>query len=223
MLKADSEKSLSQFFALNNPQCILLKNYGKRIMKRMTLCLAFIILCLLVIPAQAENKNMEVFSYNDYIIGPGDVLDISVWKNEDLTKAVIVLPDGKISLPLIGNVLAANKTVAQLTSELKEKLIRYMPDPVLSVIVAQVNSMLIYVIGKVHRPGRFDLNTNINVLQALSIAGGLNPFAKKDEIRILRKEKGITRTFSFHYDDVVNKNRLDQNIMLHRGDVVVVP
>ncbi len=159
----------------------------------------------------------------DYRIGPGDVLDISVWKDETLTRSVVVLPDGKISFPLIGEIAASGKTVAQLKKEIESKLIKYVPDVTLSLEVRQVNSMLIYVIGRVNNPGRFPLNVNVNVLQALSMAGGLTPFAKKDKIRIFRQEGEKTNIFKFQYDDVVEGKSLEQNIILKRGDVVVVP
>jgi polysaccharide export outer membrane protein len=159
----------------------------------------------------------------DYILGPGDVVDIAVWKDETLTKSVIVLPDGKISFPLIGEVKAAGRTIPQLKQEIKQKISPYAPDPIISVEVRQVNSMLIYVIGRVNAPGRFALNTNVNVLQALTMAGGLNAFAKRDKIKIFRQEGNQTKIFRFKYDDVTEGSDLDQNIVLRRGDVIVVP
>lgn len=158
-----------------------------------------------------------------YIIGPGDVLDISVWKNEALTKLVTVLPDGRISFPLIGQMMAGNKTVAQLHQALEEKLNRFVPDVTLSLLVAQVNSAMIYVIGRVNNPGRFVLNSNVNVLQALSMAGGLNPFAKRGSIKIFREGQMKTYISEFDYDEVFKGRDLEQNIMLQRGDVIVVP
>ncbi|MBL0700787.1 MAG: polysaccharide biosynthesis/export family protein, partial [Desulfosarcina sp.] len=150
-------------------------------------------------------------------------LDISVWKEEALTKLVTVLPDGKISFPLIGDIDAAGKTVASLGNELNKKIERYVPDPNLSVVVQQVNSMLIYIIGRINQPGRFVLNTNINVLQALSMAGGLNPFAKKNKILIFREKNEKTTIFKFRYDEVSKGENLEQNRMLKRGDIIVVP
>jgi polysaccharide export outer membrane protein len=159
----------------------------------------------------------------DYLLGPGDLLDIAVWKDETLTKSVIVLPDGKISFPLIGEIKAAGRTIAQLKQEIAEKISPYAPDPTLSVEVKQVNSMLVYVIGRVYTPGRFALNTNVNVLQALTMAGGVNPFAKRDKIKIFRQEGKKTTIFRFKYDEVVEGTNLEQNIMLQRGDLIVVP
>ena len=159
----------------------------------------------------------------NYVIGSGDILDISVWKDEALTKQVIVLPDGKIHFPLIGEVTAGGKTVVHLREELNEKLARYVPDVSLSVIVKQAGSMLVYVIGRVNRPDRFVLNGNVDVLQALAMAGGLNPFAKKSKIKIFRKDGEETRIFAFDYDDVAKGKSPEQNIILRRGDVIVVP
>ena len=159
----------------------------------------------------------------DYIIGPGDVLLISVWNNEALTRPVTVLPDGKIHFPLINEVVAGGKTLSVLQKELDQKIAAFVPDPNLSVMVQQVNSMLIYVVGKVNHPGRFALNTNVNVLQAIATAGGLNPFAKSNKIRIFRETNGNTRMLPFEYDRVVQGENLEQNIRLERGDVVVVP
>jgi polysaccharide export outer membrane protein len=159
----------------------------------------------------------------DYIIGPGDVLDISVWKDEALTRSCVVRPDGFISFPLIGDVRASGKTSQQLKLEIESRLIRYVPGLTLSLEIKQINSMIVYVIGKVNIPGRFVVNANIDVLQALSTAGGLNPFAKQNDIKIFRKGKDETIIFPFQYDKVVDGKRLEQNIQLNRGDIVVVP
>jgi polysaccharide export outer membrane protein len=178
--------------------------------------------CLVVAPLFAAEE-AALLPHGDYVIGPGDVLDISVWKDEALTKLVTVLPDGKISFPLIGEITGGGKTVAQLSEELKIKLNRYVPDVNLSVLVAQVNSMLIYVVGRVNNPGMFVINANVNVLQALAMSGGLNPFAKRSKIKIFRKERGQNRVFPFDYDLVTKGENLEQNIVLKRGDVIVVP
>ena len=170
----------------------------------------------------AKEEKANLFG-DDYLIGRGDILDISVWKDEALTKLVTVLPDGKISFPLIGDIDAAGKTVTSLRNELNKKIEQYVPDPNLSVVVQQVNSMMIYIIGRINHPGRFVLNTNINVLQALSMAGGLNPFAKKNKILIFREENGKTTIFKFRYNDVSRGEALEQNIILKRGDIIVVP
>jgi len=175
-------------------------------------------------PAAAPSGGEAAADFGpDYILGPGDLLDIAVWKDETLTKSVIVLPDGKISFPLIGEIKAAGRTVPQLKQEITKKISPYAPDPTISIEVRQVNSMLIYVIGRVNAPGRFSLNTNVNVLQALTMAGGANPFAKRDKIKIFRQEGGKTTIFRFKYDEVVEGTELEQNIILKKGDLIVVP
>ncbi|OPX37096.1 MAG: hypothetical protein B1H11_06405 [Desulfobacteraceae bacterium 4484_190.1] len=178
-------------------------------------------ICISATTGWAAEKTEGLLGKN-YIIGAGDILEISVWKNEDLTRLLTVLPDGKISFPLIGEVMVEGKTLAQLKKELENKISRYVPAPVLSVVIQQVNSNMIYVIGKVRNPGRFALNSNIRVLQGLALAGGLNPFAEQNKIRIFREEGGKTLIFRFRYDDVSTGKKLEQNIWLKRGDVIVV-
>jgi polysaccharide export outer membrane protein len=159
----------------------------------------------------------------DYIIGPGDQIGISVWRDENLTRTVVVLPDGKIYFPLIGEVEAGGKTVSQLKEELEKRLSRYVSDTGVTVDVRQSNSMIIYVVGKVNAPGRQILLANTNVLQALAMVGGLNPFADKGDIKIFRQEGGRTVVFNFDYDDVAEGRHLETNIALKRGDVIIVP
>jgi polysaccharide biosynthesis/export protein len=159
----------------------------------------------------------------DYRIGPGDVLEISVWKDPDLSRSVVVLPDGRIDFPLVGHFVAMGHTSQELQTEMEAKLKRYIPEPLLTVIVQQANSMRIYVIGKVNRPGHFLLSGNLNVMQALAMAGGLNTFAKANEIQIFREEGAHTMVYPFAYEKVSGGKKMDQNIVLQRGDVIVVP
>ena len=171
-------------------------------------------------PAAAQ----EPSPIGDYLVGPGDILNISVWKDETLTRQCVVLPDGKIAFPLIGQMKASGRTVDDIAKELAQKLGRFVPGVDLSVAVHQVNSLIIYVIGRVNSPGRFVLNTDVNVLQALSMAGGLNPFAKRGDIKIFREaDDGGTRVYTFDYDAVSSGDNIRGNIRLKRGDVIVVP
>jgi polysaccharide export outer membrane protein len=171
-----------------------------------------------------ETSNpMTTSKASRYRIGPEDVLFISVWKDEALTNQVVVLPDGTITLPLVGQIQAAGKTVAALKAELEEKLTHYLPDPTLTVMVQQMNSMQIYIIGRVNRPGSYPLYTRLDVLQALSIAGGVNPFADRKKIKIFRNSGEQEIIFRFNYDEVTKEEKLDQNIELKRGDTIVVP
>jgi len=174
------------------------------------------------ITAQLGVGRMETSS-PDYIIGPGDQIGISVWRDENLTRTVVVLPDGKISFPLLGEVVAGNKTVARLKQELEAGLNRYIADTNVTVEVKQSNSMIVYVTGRVNAPGRQLLVADTNVLQALAMAGGLNAFARRSKVRIFRQEQGKTTMFPFDYDDVMDGRHLETNIVLKRGDVIVVP
>lgn len=166
---------------------------------------------------------MPTATDDSYKVGYGDVLEISVWKDEGLTKKVTVLPDGKFQFPLVGDIYAYGKTVQEIQTEIVAKISRFVPDPILSVEVDKVQSMIIYVIGRVNRPGQYSLNKEVNVLQALSLAGGLNPFAERDEIKIFRSVGDVTDVLLFDYDQVASGENLGMNIVLKRDDVVLVP
>lgn len=157
-----------------------------------------------------------------YRIGPGDMIDIAVWKDEALSRSSVVLPDGTISFPLVGKVEVAGKTVSQVKDTMIRNLSRFVPELELTVDVRQSNSMMVYVIGRVNAPGRQVLNSNVTVLQALAMAGGLNPFANRNKIKIFRKEGEAKTVLTFRYNDVMDGN-LESNIELKRGDVIVVP
>jgi len=158
-----------------------------------------------------------------YRLGAEDVLEISVWKDEALSRPVVVRPDGFISFPLVGEVLAEGKTVDQFTEGFKARLSRYVPNPTVTVTVSQINSYKIYVIGKVNRPGEFLVGHHTDVMQALSLAGGLTPFASQGNIKILRRIHDQQLVFAFDYGDVLGGDDLEQNIILDRWDVVMVP
>ena len=158
-----------------------------------------------------------------YLIGPEDALDISVWRDDTLKATVLVRPDGGISFPLVGDVAAAGKTAAQVRDELVKRLDKFIPDPVVSVSVVKVASYRIFVIGRVNKPGDFQTGRNVDVLQALSIAGGMTPFASEDDIKIIRKVDGKTVSLPFQYSRIRNGGDLSQNITLKSGDVLLVP
>ena len=184
--------------------------------------LAAVMLCCGDVCAETTTVKSAVPG-KDYLIGAGDVLGIEVWKDPNLTRSVVVLPDGKIVFPLIGEVIAAGRSVESLKKEIMERINIYVPDSVLTLEVRQINAQYIYVLGRVNSPGRPQISGSINVLQALAMAGGLNPFAKRSDIRIFRQEGGQTRIIRFNYDDVTNGDRLDDNIELKQGDVLFVP
>jgi len=158
-----------------------------------------------------------------YRIQPGDVLMISVWKEPDLQREVLVRPDGGISFPLAGDLMASGLTVASVRDEIAARLERYIPEPVVTVEVRQVLGNKIYVIGKVNRPGEFVVNAGVDVVKALSMAGGTTPFASLREIKVLRRGASGIEMLPFDYADIEDGVDLEQNVVLQSGDVVVVP
>ena len=176
-------------------------------------------------PAQ-QNKNVPgaATATPGYQIQPGDLLQISVWREEDLKQEVLVRPDGGFSFPLAGDMTALGKTVEDIRKEIADRLVRYIPDLVVTVAVKEINGNKIYVIGQVNRPGGFVMNPRVDVLQALSIAGGTTPFAKLDDIIVLRRSSETNEVkLPFRFNDVVKGRGLEQNVLLLSGDVVVVP
>jgi polysaccharide biosynthesis/export protein len=159
----------------------------------------------------------------NYLIGPLDVLDITVWKNPDVSRTVPVRPDGKISLPLINDVDASGRTPLQLQALITEKLSKFLNTPQVTVIVTQVNSQRVYVLGMVVHPGAFPLLPDMTVLQAIASAGGIGQFAKDKDIYILRTVGAHQERYPFNYRDVIKGKHPEQNILLKPGDNVVVP
>lgn len=160
-----------------------------------------------------------------YKIGPGDVLDVDVWQNSELTfKNLPVRPDGKISIPLLNDVQAAGLTAMQLSDNIARGLKKYIKgDPVVTVVVAQVNSQRFYVLGEVTHPGVFALLPGLTALQAISTAGGFTQFANEKKIYILRESNGQAQKLPFDYKKVVQGKDLQQNIELKPGDTIVIP
>jgi polysaccharide export outer membrane protein len=159
-----------------------------------------------------------------YTVKPGDTLLVSVWKEPDLQGPVLIRPDGGFSFPLAGQMDARNKTVQELQQELTAKLKKYISDPVVTVSIQDIKGNKVYVIGQVQKPGEFVVNPRVDVMQALSMAGGTTPFASLGDITILRRtDNGQQQALPFKYTDVIRGKNLAQNIMLQAGDVVVVP
>jgi polysaccharide biosynthesis/export protein len=182
-------------------------------------CRVFLAAMLLVTvgrPAFADERT--------YTVSPGDVLSISVWKEPDLQgNAVLVRPDGTFSFPLVGQVDARGKGVVDLEKIVTEKLRKFISDPVVTVSLQEIKGNKVYVIGQVTRPGEFIVNPRVDVMQALSMAGGTTPFASLGNIIILRRASGNQQAIPFRYTDVIKGKELSQNIELQSGDVVVVP
>lgn len=179
--------------------------------------------CEWIAPSRTADIGAKSFPEAAYLLGPEDVIKVSVWKDEPLTQEVVVRPDGMISFPLVGDVPAADRTVEEVRLELVKRLSKFMPNPHVSVMATKLHSYKIYVTGRVNKPGEFLVGHYTDVLQALSLAGGLTVYAAENDIKIMRREKGEQRVFRFRYGDVRNGNALEQNILLQRGDVVVVP
>ena len=158
-----------------------------------------------------------------YQLGPEDVIEISVWKEPDLTKQIAIRPDGKISYPLIGEVQAAGKTVKELREEISKRLEKFVTDAQVTVILLKTQYYKIYVLGKVNKPGAYVVGRPANVMQALAMAGGLNPFASPSRIVIIRRIGDKEQTLPFDYKAVSRGQFLEQNVTLLPGDVVVVP
>jgi polysaccharide biosynthesis/export protein len=160
----------------------------------------------------------------DYKLHPGDKVIIGVYDDPKLTpQEMTVAPDGRISYPMVGELIAGGKTVEQVRLELNAKLKKYLSDPIAMVIVTKAEGNVVFVVGQVVKSGAITMNPTINVLQALSIAGGANPYAKLDSIIIIRSSGGTQRVLPFKYGQVSNGKELQQNIQLESGDVVVVP
>lgn len=171
-------------------------------------------------PANASQETQQA----DYIIGTQDVLEISVWKNPDLSKLVTVRPDGMISLPLIGDIKASGLTPPQLRDSIVEKLKEYQDTAIASVIVQEVNSYRIFVLGEVMTPGTYLINRKTSVIQAIAMAGGFSQFAAKNKITLVR-ENGTGRSEKIHirFDDIIGFGKRDHNLILKPGDTIFVP
>jgi|SRR5579859_264593 len=185
---------------------------------------SFVATCLLLLggPLLAADPPRLVVP-DGYQLRPGDLLQVSVWKETDLQSEVLIRPDGGISFPLAGEMQAAGRTVADLTSTLQERIRKYIPDAVVTVSVKTIAGNRVYVIGKVNKPGDFPLTGPMDVMQALSLAGGATPYADMNGIRILRRDGDRQTSLKFRYRDIEHGRKLDQNILLKNGDTVVVP
>lgn len=175
-------------------------------------------------PAQAIEKFLNIVT-DAYTIGAEDVLEITVWRNQDLSKVVQVRPDGKFSLPVIRDVVAVGKTPSQLADEITRKLKEYVQNPVVAISVREVNSYAIFVLGEVARPGKYPLKSKTTLLQGITIAGGFTPVAARNQVVIFRfGENGSgMQTLTSSYDDIVLRGGIAGNLELRAGDTVVVP
>jgi polysaccharide export outer membrane protein len=158
-----------------------------------------------------------------YRLGAEDIMLVSVWKDEQLTREVVVRPDGMFSFPLVGDIQAEDRTVEDIRGDLAKRLTKYIPNPNVSVAVTKVISYKVYVVGRVNKPGEYLIGHYTDVLQALSLAGGLTPFAAENDIKVMRRVRKEQYAIPFRYGDLRKGRDLEQNIILQRGDVVMVP
>ncbi|ROS06133.1 polysaccharide export outer membrane protein [Sinobacterium caligoides] len=191
----------------------------------MNMLISALLLCLLSITAYAEKNADDLSPSGDYHVNAGDVLSVFIWGEEALAREVIVRPDGFISYPLVGEVQAGGRNVGEVTDAIEDSLANYMKNkPQVTVSIVSLAGNNIYVIGKVNRPGVFNVLMQTDVAQALALAGGLNSFADEDDIKVIRRDsEGVQTAISFDYSAIRKGRDLSSNIMLRSGDVVVVP
>jgi polysaccharide export outer membrane protein len=158
-----------------------------------------------------------------YLLQPGDLLQVAVWREQELQSEVVIRPDGRLSFPLSGDVLAAGRSVEDVRVELETRLRKFVPEAVVTVAVKALAGNRVFIVGKVLKAGDFVMNRPIDVMQAIALAGGASPFAELGGIRVLRRTDGRLTSIPFSYGDVENGRKLEQNILLQGGDTVVVP
>lgn len=175
------------------------------------------------VQAPAPTPSKAATEDPNYVIGAQDVLDVSVWKEPDFTRTIPVRLDGKISLPLLNDVQASGLTPSQLAAEVTKSLTKFVTSPQVTIIVTQINSKRVYLLGEVARPGAYTMLPDMTVLQALSNAGGFGQYANSKKTYVLREENGKQQKLFFNYKDVISGKRPEQNIKLKPGDTIVVP
>jgi len=181
--------------------------------------LGCVLICLMALQIGAAQSKPEPL----YVIQPNDMLEIFVWKEPDLTRKVLVRPDGRVSFPLVQDLQAAGITPGELKLQVEKQLSDFLSAPEVTIIVEAINSYRIYVLGKVQKPGAITVEKPVTVLQALALAGGFQEFARDQEMSIIRTSGTDNTIFDFNYRDVIHGKKADQNILLKSGDVVVVP
>jgi polysaccharide export outer membrane protein len=189
-----------------------------------TAILILILLAAAIVPAQAQTNASSEPAVPLYIIQPNDILEIFVYKEPELTRKVLVRPDGRISFPLVQDLQAAGINPGELKARIEKELEKFLNAPSVTVIVEAIQSYRIFVVGKVQKPGSYMSERPITVLQALAYAGGFQEFADESGMTIVRTtEQGRSAVLNFNYKDVIKGKNAEQNIYLKSGDVVVVP
>jgi polysaccharide export outer membrane protein len=177
---------------------------------------------------EQANYKVDMVAPSEFLLGPEDVLNVTIWKNQDLSREVVVRPDGMISMPLVGDIQATGLTANLLAKRIAERLTEYLASPIVFVQVKDVNSYFIYVMGEVAKPGKYSLKSYANVMQGISLAGGFTPYAKKNKIKVLRVSADGPNgkhqiEIPVQYDEILKGNAVPGNFFLRIGDVIVVP
>lgn len=181
------------------------------------------LIALLLCLVSGPGTGLRAQEADGYRLNPGDVIRLSVWQEEDLTREAIVQPDGGISFPLAGQLKAAGRTADELQAEVTTRIERYIASPVVTIELLEARGNRIYVLGEVRSPGTFQLDRPTSIVQAIALAGGFTEFAGRGRLRLLRQEDGVEKAWTFDYDDVAGGRALDSNIELKAGDTVIVP
>ncbi len=198
-------------------------------LKYVKTCLLALLMSLLCLPAIAQSvekhsaeakKNAKSYSY---LVEAGDLLGIVVWKNEELSDDYIVRPDGKITVPLIGDIIASGMKTDNISLQIELKLKEFIDSPFVTVIVRNAASNLVYVLGEVRNPGVYRIQGSLTVLQVIALAGGFSEFANREKMVLIRLEKGIQKKFNFSFKNIIRSPEGGGNILLMRGDTLVVP
>ena len=174
------------------------------------------------------NTAKEVVQSTDFLLGPEDVLEITVWRNQDLSRQTVVRPDGMVSMPLIGDVQASGMTATQLAAKIADRLKEFKESPAVSVSVKEVNSYNVFILGEVQKPGKYQLKSHTSVLQAIALAGGFTLYASKNKMQVVTSEaNGDGRPHEIRipvrYDELLSGKGERGNFVLKSGDIVVVP
>ena len=181
----------------------------------------WVVCSLLTVTAMAPASASETTA--GYRFNPGDLVRVSVWREEELDRQALVQPDGTISFPLVGQIAAAGRTPEEVQGEIVKRIETYIPEPVVTVELLEARGNKVYVIGEVNRPGEYQLSRPITAVQAISLAGGFTPFAGRGRIQILRQGAGGETSIPFDYEAVADGENLAGNIELRPGDTVIVP
>lgn len=190
--------------------------------KMLSLVVSFAILSAVAWPLVVR-ADQATEAEKDYLIGVGDVLEVQIWKEPDLSRTVTVRLDGKISLPLAGDVQAAGKTTGELDQFLEKEISDLVTEPAVSVMLVENRSRRYYIVGQVGQPGEFPIEFPLTILQAIARSGGFQEWAKREEIKVVRRTGGKEEFLSFDYDAFIKGKNLQQNVLIVPGDTVIVP